>query len=340
MGGAANDRPRLTVFEIYMIRSVPVESRGVLSSADNVAVLSKNTPILFKGGCSGWSAFEKWDFDFFRNKYGSVKVPVSQYNKNGPEAEHERLHLSLSEVLASYESIVSDISKVEEAQDFYVAGWHYSRDIPELDDDIYMPEIFSDNVLPLVNDKVLKYDWKSLFIGSSVSHTPAHTDSFYVAVWLALLKGVKTIRYVPSKFHEAMKGSVDLFSVVNEKLFEERNIPIFEAIVEAGDIAYHPPGWWHQVRNNSDNIALSFNYVPPFFYLPFEQQLISKAVLPILVRLLELRGGLPAQENTEAIIHALESSSYTERSEKLELLFETVRLEIKNSRLSVDTEAS
>jgi len=225
------------------IQNALIGDAADLYSERKPLILSRDAPVVFKRGCVGWPAFSKWDFDFFIDHYGERTIPISRYNTKGPEAESDRLKKSIYEFLTTLKKIRPSQKTGTKIDDSYIAGWHYTKDLPELNDDIVIPNIFSDNILPKVNDEIIKYDWRSLFIGSSVSHTPVHTDSFYVAVWLAVIVGRKTIRYVPSSYHNQMGDRPNLFSEDDLKNLNKNNVPVFEALVEPGDIAYHPPGW-------------------------------------------------------------------------------------------------
>lgn len=316
-----------------------------LEASDGRAEISEDRPVLFTAGCRDWPAFGKWNQDFFHQRHGKVVVPVSRYAQKGHEAEGDRLKLSLGDILSIYEDPSSPkrfrthgTQAASIDPEMYVAGWHFLRDLPELDDDILIPRLFADNLLPFVNDHIIEYDWKSIFIGSASSHTPVHTDSFYVGVWLALLEGEKTIRYVSSSAHAEMGDRPDLFSQESVASLARRGVSVHEAKLVAGDIAYHPPGWWHQVRNHSFNVAVSFNYISPAFYLPFEQQLLAKAVAPILLRLLELRERIETAPScsSQATANALSSSGYCERSLRLEQLLSEMGAQMATSRNRVD----
>lgn len=304
-----------------MIIKVTSISGEKLQTSTSEELLSGNEPLLFLGGCKNWRAFGVWTPEYFERNFGGVEVPVSRYNVLGPQPESKQERLTLSQVLETWKL---DSDQRDPEDDLYVAGWHFVSTAPSLMDDLEIPPLFSDNLLPDVNDKVLKYDWQSIFIGDARAHTPVHTDSFYVAVWLALITGTKFIRYVSNDHHEAMSHRPDLFDEDEVEFLQQLGVDVYQSCVQAGDIAYHPPGWWHQVKNLSFNVAISNNYVPPMFYFPFEQQLVSKAVVPILSRIATLRENLGNVdvENTEASRAAIGSSRYFYRATKLNLLIE------------------
>lgn len=272
-------------------------------------------PLLITGGCKDWLAFKKWNLRFFEDIGKSTKVSVSQYRTLGHQSPNERKRINLAQLMSSYRNYIE--GKQTSFSDIYLAGWHYLQDFPDLIDDINIPDIFSDNLLPAISDEVFNYDWSSIFIGHKNVETPCHTDSFYVAVWLALIKGRKTFRYVSSKYHNKVYSGMDLFSLEIEEDFHQNGITIYESSVEEGDIIYHPPGWWHQVKNHNFSIAVSNNYLNKRNYLPFEQQLISKTVIPIITKLFQFKSAngvlkalqeLPKDELKQ--LQSIQSSNY------------------------------
>jgi hypothetical protein len=165
--------------------------------------------------------------------------------------------------------------------DGYLAGWHFMRQCPELGRDLRTPTYFKDNWIERVNSEVINFDSTSIFIGHPTAETPLHTDSFYVSVWLGLIEGGKTIRLVPEIATDRVTNGLDTFDLANEAALAAVGVPIFEAVIEKGDLIYIPPMWWHQVRNSGVTIAVSTNYVSPYHFLVFEQQLRAKLLTPL-----------------------------------------------------------
>jgi len=293
----------------------------------------KEVPLVIAAGCKGWPASSKWNLAYFRNAHGEIRVPVSRYPSKGNEAPKQKLVMTIADLMTMYERHESSAQN-QDPEQYYLAGWHYAKAAPSLLDDIEIPDVFSDNLLPYVNDNIIHYDWSSLFVGHRDTATPNHTDSFYVAVWLALIQGRKTLRYVSSQFHSEMASGLDLFDEDIMGGLDGKGIDIYQAEIVSGDIAYHPPGWWHQVRNHSFNIAVSNNYVNEKNYLPFKQQLLAKAVLPIFSNLSDLDTKFGLEQKYSADIEAntsrmnIKSSKYVENQSKINaFLTEYVRSE-------------
>ena len=120
----------------------------------------------------------------------------------------------------------------------------------------------------------------SIFIGHQNAETPLHTDSFFVSVWIAIIKGAKTARLVEPVDYKKIYNGLDIFDDSNVKKLDGLGINIYEANCEEGDVLFIPPGFWHQVKNHGFNIALSTNFLIPHNFLVFEQQLKSKLLKP------------------------------------------------------------
>ncbi len=98
--------------------------------------------------------------------------------------------------------------------------------------------------------------WTTLYAGPPHTSTPMHQDAFQTCTWLAELRGEKTWRIcAPTTLDRRTGRSFDAFSP------EPSDIPVFEAILNPGDVIYMPPGWWHQVRNETTStLAISGNF--------------------------------------------------------------------------------
>jgi hypothetical protein len=242
--------------------------------------VSGPAPEIFKNCLSSWPAMQNWDLDHLRMRYGNAKVPLSNYKRRPSEPSRKKQKVLLKDYIDFLTHKGGKQNEIEE--DSYVAGWHFAKDFPEIMDQFVLPECFQDNLLIEVNKNVINFDWVSLFIGHDKVESPLHTDSFGVSVWIANLQGMKIVRMVPPIKSDSVYNGLDLFDKNNlEKLTSER-IPIFEGLIEKGDILFLPPGYWHQVRNKGFTLAVSFNYVSRQNMILFEQQLKAKLLKPYL----------------------------------------------------------
>ncbi len=243
-------------------------------------------PTLLKGLANDWPAKQSWTPQFFRENFGNQRVTLSHYQSLSHQRPKQKFKATLAEYLDVIEGEIQPCETLN--VDSYIAGWHFEKEAKSLSLDLKVPTIFSDNLLNRVNQEIINYDSTSLFIGHSRADTPLHTDSFAVCVWLANLVGKKIIRIVPPVDYQNIRNGMDAFDPKVVEYWSELGIPTFEAEIEAGDVFFFPPGYWHQVRNEGFTVAVSTNYISPYHFLTFEQQLRAKIIKPYL-RLMKLK---------------------------------------------------
>jgi hypothetical protein len=261
-------------------------------------------PVLLKQMAAGWPAMKRWTPDYFREKFGRCEVAISHYQSCPEQRPKNKFRSDLATYLDVLEGRAPITEKIN--QDSYVAGWHFKKNAPELMEDIRIPGVFADNLLDRVDREIINYDSISLFIGHSRAETPLHTDSFAVCVWLANLVGRKTIRVVPPVDYKNIRNAMDAFDERVVRLWADLGIPVIEAVIEPGDIFVIPPGYWHQVKNEGFTVAVSTNFMSPFHFLTFEQQLKAKILAPYL-KLLKLKreivGAQPLDHSADCLKH-------------------------------------
>ncbi len=264
-------------------------------------------PALLKGLAANWPARQRWSPEYFRERFGDCEITLSHYQSRPEQRPKQKFKASLQQYIDVLEGRTPPGEKI--GTDSYVAGWHFKKNALELMNDIVVPPNFQDNLLDRVDREIINYDSMSLFIGHSRAETPLHTDSFAVCVWLANLVGLKTIRILPPVDYTNIKNGMDAFCEANVKRWTELGIPVFEASIEAGDIFVIPPGYWHQVRNQGFTVAVSTNYVSPYHFLTFEQQLRAKILAPY-VRLLKLKRELYPTGQLDHSVESLKHFDY------------------------------
>jgi hypothetical protein len=250
-------------------------------------------PVLLKGLANSWAAKDKWTPEYFRENFADKQVALSHYHSQPHQRSKDKFKAKLGDYLNVLEGRAPTSERINE--DSYVAGWHFLKNAPELLADITIPVLFRDNLLDRIDREIINYDSMSLFIGHSRAETPLHTDSFAVCVWLANIVGRKTIRVVPPIDYENIKNAMDAFDPKVVERWHQLGIPVFEALIEAGDVFVIPPGYWHQVRNEGFTVAVSTNFLSPYHFLVFEQQMKAKILAPYL-KLLKLKHDLLGED--------------------------------------------
>jgi hypothetical protein len=247
---------------------------------------ASDEPALLKGWALDWPASSKWSLDYFSREFGDEVVPLSNYQDAPHQKPAEKPQVSMRQYIEFIRSGQSTNAALD--QDSYLAGWHFNRTVPHLMDDIIIPQCFRENILDQVTKPLFPYESTSFFIGHKEVESPLHTDSFGVSVWLANVIGTKSIRVVPPIDYVHIKNGMDVFSDEVVEFLESKKIPVMECQLDPGDIVFIPPGHWHHVKNHGMTMALSVNFVNRYHFLPFEQQLRSKVIVPFM-KLIELK---------------------------------------------------
>lgn len=240
----------------------------------------KEIPVIVEGMTEGWETKEKWNLDYFRNNYKDTVVPVAYYHIERPEySKREREYLKLGDVIKNLESHQEkfDLGTDNETirKHCYVVGWDIESKNPELLDQINMDEPhFIKNWIDRL-PKSVRLPHTDLFIGSSYSSTPLHTDSFFVNPMLTVILGKKKIRIISHEFTNLVKNGMDIFDEeIASKIINEGG-EIFECELEAGDMISFPPGWWHAVKNDGITIAFQNLHIDNYRFPVFEKEIRS-----------------------------------------------------------------
>lgn len=302
-------------------------------------------PALLKGFCRSWPAFKKWTLEYFEQECGRIEVPLSNYRLHPYQKAREKRRIYLKDYIRSLSTLESGTP--EETMNEYVAGWHYLKSKPTLSADCIVPSFFQNNWIERVQP-FINFDWTSIFIGHSHVESPLHTDSFFVATWLAVLKGTKVMRLIPAEYTGPVRNNLNVFDEAIVQHLHSLNIPVYEMTIRAGDIAYIPPGWWHHVRNVDITVAVSNNFVSKHNFLVFEQQIRAKFLKP-LIELAKLKDEAILQsskmpgllEHFQPIRGTIKSARYIENERKYVQYFstemsKTVRL-LDHCQKSLDT---
>lgn len=252
-----------------------------------------DSPTLLKGWARNWPAFQKWNLDYLKENFGQEEVRVSNYKKDPHQSSLTKPSVKLGDYVTFLQTGTSADANIDD--NVYLAGWHFMKACRQVMDDITIPKCFENNLLDKINERVVSFDPISFFLGHEKVESPLHTDSFAVSVWLANLYGTKVVRLVPPRDYQNIKNGMDAFSDEFCQKMAALDIPVHEVTLEAGDILFIPPGYWHQVKNLGITIAISCNYVNQYHFLPFEQQLRAKIMAPYM-KLLQLKNEVVANK--------------------------------------------
>ncbi|MEH2366781.1 cupin-like domain-containing protein [Nostoc sp.] len=223
-----------------------VERRSNLSYDEFVKeYASVGQPVIITDVLKDWKATTKWTLDFFKSECGTIKCAVKE-----DKDEIEGLM-----TIADY---IDYINIGDSDRRFYLANWFIS-DHPQLLDD-YKEPIYFPNWLQRLPRKLLKkYELENpeLFIGHKDTSIGLHKDPNNGSAWLGMIRGRKQIvLFTPDQEELLYSGKVNVFNPNLEKFPLYAKTNSIEVILEAGEILYIPPNWWHHVRNLENTIAV------------------------------------------------------------------------------------
>ena len=259
----------------------PVDSvarRGNLSCEEFVREhASVGKPVIVNDVVKNWRAYTKWNLDFFRSKYGSVKLRRMQtYDPQGEAARYER----------TYETM-----RVEDYMDNYMAGTAskkvlYLRDLsvyyyPELLDDCGEEPGYFNNwyrKLPLALLKKHFERTKAVFIGFKGTSIGLHYDTGYSASWVAVITGrKKVILFAPDQEKYLYEGRVNCFNPNLEKFPLYAKAKPVECVLDHGEMLFIPTMWWHQIKNLEDTISLTINTINEWNFELLHQEVLESS---------------------------------------------------------------
>ncbi|EDV29415.1 F-box protein [Trichoplax sp. H2] len=220
-------------------------------------------PVLIRGVVNEWPSM-KWNRDFFKSHYGNQKVPVVSVEGAMINAEVKTM------TIEEFSQVVPDGKP---------SRWHYVQDElfinrhDKLKADIGEAIYFKENFFKLFPEEIRPWDAMLLW-GSAHSRSHLHIDPYNWTGTNAVLHGRKRWKLFPpgqdNKFYitpNQMCGfplncykynsPIDSFNIDDEKYPLFRNVNYIEIEQNAGELLIIPPGWFHQVYNPVETIAIS-----------------------------------------------------------------------------------
>ncbi len=209
-------------------------------------------PVVIKGLARKWPAYEKWNWEYFKNKVGDKKVGV-------------------------YNNIKSDSYTPINTADGYMLFGEYLDKVQEgpLDLRIFLfnifqhaPDVTADFTWPdeLMGGFVKKYPM--LFVGGQGSITHMHFDIDMSHILHTQFAGRKRVLLFPfGEQHKLYRKPWEVLSLANfaeyNTKFDYESFPAvklakgYEVILEHGDTLFMPAGYWHHMEYIDAGFAMS-----------------------------------------------------------------------------------
>ena len=228
--------------------------------------LGPRKPVVMSGLLADWPAVEKWNPDFFAERYPDRKFHAWEWAA-GPRNDAIDFVRNKKSVVVTWREYAERLAKEQASRALY-AALYIVRLYPELRADIGSLERFTNRgFLP----KRLRQDFEEayLWIGPAGSITPLHFDA--CETFLCQLQGRKrvTLFSPEQKRHlyfsdpelrkqEYLYSPVDVESPDLARHPEFANAQRHEAVIRPGDVLYMPYRWWHHVRALDPSTSLNF----------------------------------------------------------------------------------
>ncbi len=234
-----------------MLAPLPVDRRQNLSYEEFTAEYAlPNRPVILENLTADWPAQKLWTPDFFRRRYGHLRVTVSR------AARKTELPVTMS-----LDEYVRSMHSTTEKRPFYLTSWDFTAVAPELANDFSLPRYFAEDFIAELPEEVRpRLLW--LFMGPPGSGFRMHVDVGHTAAWNAQLVGRKEwILYAPDEAENVYQGRVEAFSPDLERFPRFQQAQAHAATLGPGDVIFTPSCWWHQTRILETSLSVTGNYV-------------------------------------------------------------------------------
>ena len=223
-------------------------------------------PVVLLDSAKDWRCLAEWDWNFFKDNYGSKAIVVQRTN-NKSERKTTTWNSFIDYVIGYRRSELP----------FYLKNCTLEDRYPELKNYYTVPTYFENFLMQLPRGKRPIWNW--LFIGPMGSGSPLHRDTHNSSGWLLVIKGKKKWTIFPPEDEEYL-SSVPLEDIKTFKLDFEKHPSLssthpIQYMQSPGEIVYIPSRWYHQVLNLEPGIALTENFVNQSNRRAFKDYLLS-----------------------------------------------------------------
>jgi histone arginine demethylase JMJD6 len=224
----------------------------------------KNRPVVLKDAAQEWPAITKWTPAFFRERYGSRKVPVFERKRAVTVKDMVLLRDYMDEITAS---TFQNRAK-------YLFSLKIPTEFPELLADLEpRPALWDPNwldshyLLPgLPKFKLRNITGLEMNIGGPGSPFPfLHYDDLWTQTFITQVHGRKAWVLYPPEQTPYMYASEEVDNISKIPMEEDVDLsqfPLFgkakplRFVLEHGEMLYGAPGWWHTTRALTTSMAV------------------------------------------------------------------------------------
>jgi len=222
---------------------------------------SLNKPCIVTGALADWKASSKWTIDNLLQHHGNTL-----YKTNGTDEDGHTFKMRFKDYLRY-------IRGNQDEKPIYLFDNKFLERAPDMRDDWEVPPFFGEDLFNLMTD-VDRPDYRWFLVGCPRSGSPFHQDPHRTSAWNALIAGRKRWALYPphvlppgvdeelidTEYYaspEVMKWYTEYYPFIPPE-----QMPL-ECVQEPGEIIFVPSGWWHQVLNLSETVAVTQNFCSP-----------------------------------------------------------------------------
>lgn len=212
-----------------------------------------NKPVIITGMMDDWPALAKWNFDYFRKRFGEREVEVQTGRERNANYEIESPRHKQKMTLARYIDLVESAGATN---DFYMTANNSSHNKAAL------RELWKDiRPLPQYLDPHSRDDG-FFWLGPAGTKTPFHHD--LTNNFMAQIMGRKQIKLVAAcdiariYNHLHCYTPVDGGAIDYERFPLMRDVQVLECMLNPGELLFLPVGCWHYVAALDASVTMTF----------------------------------------------------------------------------------
>jgi len=227
----------------------PIERRTHLSSEEfKENYLRPLKPVIFTNLMDSWDCKKKWSFEFFKNNFGEIEVPVfsSNSSKAGSNYMTHDLKIPFREYIESIEQNKSD---------YRLFLFNIIKEIPELRYDYKVPE-------QLMSGWIREFPF--MFFGSKGSKVPLHYDIDLSHIFLSQFHGQKRFVLFSNEMSKNLYQhpfTVASYVDINNPDFERfpalNDVWGYETYLQPGETIFMPSGYWHYIEYTETSFSMN-----------------------------------------------------------------------------------
>jgi hypothetical protein len=237
----------------------PIEKIRTISSEDFQQNYYKtNTPIVLTELAKKWPAYQKWNWDYFKEIVGDKEVGIYNNIKSDPYTP-----INTADDYTSFGKYIEMIRKGPAAWRIFL--FNIFSHAPQLVEDFEWPE-------HLMKGFVKRFPM--LFVGGASSITHMHFDIDMSHILHTQFVGRKRVLLFPfQEQHKLYRKPYEVLSMADFSQYYKDGNPDYdkfpalkyargyEVILEHGDTLFMPAGYWHHMEYLDSGFAMSLRAV-------------------------------------------------------------------------------